>query len=79
MIQGIAAIGPHGHAVGDAGVEHQNSVCGTMFRKDAKHHPLVIVLEVEEAAPGQYSTQSPAKCQRSHVGNDWNSAERSTR
>jgi hypothetical protein len=40
----------HRFAVREAGAEHQNGISGGMFRKDAKHHPPVVVLEVKEAA-----------------------------
>jgi hypothetical protein len=70
MVQRITPIGTYRLTMRNTAIEHQNSGGRRVYLKNPKHEPLIIVLEMKEAIPSQYSVKSPAKAQRPHIGND---------
>jgi hypothetical protein len=53
-----------------AGVEHQSSGWRRVQGEYAKHRPLIVVPEMEEAVPSQYSIKPPTESQGPHVSDD---------
>ena len=53
-----------------SGVEHQPRARGRMVGEDSEHPPLVVVIEVKKAVPGEDAVEAPAKCQTAHVGDN---------
>jgi hypothetical protein len=54
-------------AVGGPACEHQSRARRSMSPKDRKHAPLTVMIQVEEAVPGEDSVEGASQGQRSHI------------
>ncbi len=70
MIEGVAAIAADGLAVSGAGVQHQQRAGRSVPREDLDHAPLIVVVEVKKAVPGEDAGERRRKAQRAHIRAD---------
>ena len=70
MIQWIAAVFADGLAVLRSGVEHQPSILGGVVGEDTEHPPLVVIVEVKKAVPGEDAVEASAKRQAAHISDN---------
>lgn len=61
IIQRIAAVFADGLAVLRASVEHQPRTPEGAVGEDREHPPLVVIIEVKKAVPGEDGVEAPAK------------------